>query len=431
MSAVDIAVVADDLSGAAESAAVGLMRVPRSTVLLSNTSSEARLWLTNERTCTDDVPRMATVDTHTRHLDAQTAAEAVQGVVPLLRDARLVVKKVDSLLRGNIGAEVAALSRSLGRTPVVAPSLPRLGRVVHAGVLHVDGVPLHQTGLWHLEPQSCPRSVADTMAPLPTVEVAQTVVDAGVHHVAQALEAAEAQGLVPICDADDDASLTVIAQAARQLWDRPLLVGSASMVGAALATLNPQDRQSAPEMHSSGTTEEGHLRAGSSVGAGVLVVVGSRAPSIQGQLHRLAPHAAYQLLVDPTQLLKAPEEVRRSLHGMPTHGICVVALDPSAEVEASRSRVLANALADVVAPSLGSFPAVVASGGETARALLDAVGVDRLEALVEIEPGAVATRTPEGQTFVTRPGSFGGPDSLLHITRGLLEGSATQEENHE
>lgn len=437
MSALDLAVVADDLSGATESAATGLLRVSRNIVFLSRAAGADDCDLgdgdrSRSRSRTDDAPRMATVDTHSRGLDAQGAAQEAQRAAHLARDARLVVKKVDSLLRGNIGAEVASLSRALGRTPVVAPSLPRLNRVVRAGVLHVDGVPLHRTRLWHLEPRPAPQSVAETMAPLPTTTVAQAVVDAGVAHVVRALRAAEADGLVPVCDADDDRSLAVIAQAARQAWERPLLVGSASMVRAAVATLDSASRPSPPDGRLCRPYDD---PAGAAPGpdlggaASVLVVLGTRAHSIASQLDHLASHAAYRLVVDPGQLLHAPDEVRRQLDRLPSRGMSVVALDPLAAVEASRSGPLAQALADILAPHLQRFPAVVASGGETARALLDVEGVDRLEVLGEIEPGAVASRTPRGQIFVTRPGSFGGPDSLLHITRRLLDSGATQEEN--
>jgi 4-hydroxythreonine-4-phosphate dehydrogenase len=427
MGAVDIAVIADDLSGATESAAAGLLRVSRNTVVLTGATSEPADYSDDGPDSTDDAPRMTTVDTHTRQLDARAAAEELHRAARLTRDARLVVKKVDSLLRGNVGPEVAALSRALGRTPVIAPSLPRLDRLVRGGVLRVDGVPLHQTRYWHLEPRSAPQSVAETLAPLPTTEVAQTVVDAGVAQVVRALRAAEAEGLVPVCDAADDASLAVIALAARQVWERPLLVGSASMVGAALAALDEEPCSALSEHPHPGSERADRPQLGGAARA--LVVVGTRAHSIASQLNRLAAHAAYQLIVDPDELLKAPDRVRRHLNGLPSRGLSVVALDPTAHVEASRSTPLVRALAEVVAPHLPTFPAVVATGGETARALLDAVGVARLEVLAEIEPGAVATRTPHGQIFVTRPGSFGGPDSLLHITRRLLDSGATHEEN--
>lgn len=64
-------------------------------------------------------------------------APAAQAVGRVLRTASgfAVVKKIDSLLGGNIAAEVAELTRD-GSPVIVAAGLPTLGRTV------IDGVPL-------------------------------------------------------------------------------------------------------------------------------------------------------------------------------------------------------------------------------------------------------------------------------------------------
>jgi D-threonate/D-erythronate kinase len=85
------------------------------------------------------------LDTETRHLAPPRARAHVLG---LLRDAApgLLFKKTDSTLRGNIGAELAALAdRFPGRPIHYAPAYPELGRTVRGGALLVDGVPVHLT----------------------------------------------------------------------------------------------------------------------------------------------------------------------------------------------------------------------------------------------------------------------------------------------
>jgi 4-hydroxythreonine-4-phosphate dehydrogenase len=62
---------------------------------------------------------------------------------------------------------------------------------------------------------------------------------------------------------------------------------------------------------------------------------------------------------------------------------------------------------------------LVLTGGETARRVLDALGVTQLQPVAVIHYGAVQSRAPDGRTIVTRPGSFGGPDSLVQIVRAL------------
>ncbi|MYS69560.1 4-hydroxythreonine-4-phosphate dehydrogenase, partial [Streptomyces sp. SID5926] len=69
--------------------------------------------------------------------------------------------------------------------------------------------------------------------------------------------------------------------------------------------------------------------------------------------------------------------------------------------------------------ALPGRPDLVLTGGETARRVLDAAGVTMLWPVGEIHHGAVHSRTADGRSVVTRPGSHGGPDSFLHIAAAL------------
>src|SRR3954451_552195 len=100
-------VVADDLSGAVETAAV----------------------LGFERVRLQGDAEGAVLDLDTRTLPPQEAAARVRAA------GRIDFKKIDSQLRGNIAAELAVLTG----TVIVAPALPVEGRVVRGGVLYVNG----------------------------------------------------------------------------------------------------------------------------------------------------------------------------------------------------------------------------------------------------------------------------------------------------
>ncbi|OMI34741.1 four-carbon acid sugar kinase family protein, partial [Streptomyces sparsogenes] len=123
--------VADDLSGAAETAAGLASRTTRSRVVLVGTAAAPRH------------PGEATVlDLDSRQLSAAEAARAVSAALALSPSGdTLVLKKIDSLLRGNIAAEVAALAAG-GAGVVVAPALPAAGRSVRGGVVHLGATPL-------------------------------------------------------------------------------------------------------------------------------------------------------------------------------------------------------------------------------------------------------------------------------------------------
>jgi uncharacterized protein YgbK (DUF1537 family) len=83
------------------------------------------------------------VDTETRHLEPERAAEVVKQKA---REAKLIYKKTDSALRGSIAAELGALMKAFPDRPVIyAPAYPDLGRTVKNGCLLIDGLPAHQT----------------------------------------------------------------------------------------------------------------------------------------------------------------------------------------------------------------------------------------------------------------------------------------------
>lgn len=118
-------VLADDLTGALEAAALledAVVAVQR-----------------------DPGSAAAVIDTESRHIEPQQArrrnAEWVKHI-----PAELIYKKTDSTLRGNIGAELAALPPGIIH---YAPAYPRLGRTVRVGRLYVNGTPVEETAFAH------------------------------------------------------------------------------------------------------------------------------------------------------------------------------------------------------------------------------------------------------------------------------------------
>ena len=88
--------------------------------------------------------------------------------------------------------------------------------------------------------------------------------------------------------------------------------------------------------------------------------------------------------------------------------------------------------AHAVSAALGQFiaaaerehrPDLVLTGGETARAVVDAMGITTLRPVHEIHHGAVESVTTDGRRVVTRPGSFGTADSLVAIVQYLTHRS--------
>jgi len=390
----ELAILADDLSGASEAAAAFLLRTTRIAV---------HLYTPAHGTGVASSERVLAIDTDSRRSSPVDAAARVQAALASLSGVP-VLKKVDSLLRGNLSSEVEALRGLLGAAPIVATALPVADRVVVDGVLRVGGVPLHQTRLWHAERNPAPRTVAEALAPLDTWAVPLATVRRGVDALAQSLAAAAAAGLVAVCDSESDSDLDAVYAASHRVSERPLLVGSAALAAAAARALEPDDQQPA---------------AGMPVAEAVLVVAGSAAPSLPVQLPALESSADAVLRLDPHALLRDPDAARREVAARVRGARCaVVSLDGRSGVRPDLAPRLAAALAQAVASPAADGRALVLTGGETAREVLDLLGIDRLLPVAE-RWGAVISRAG-GRLVVTRPGSFGGPTSLADLVTSLL-----------
>lgn len=413
MAARSLGIVADDLTGAAECASHVLLRVSRSEIVLADPSAGGGAGAVSAR----PDAAVVTVDTDSRRLPADAAVRAVRAAAALMADIPVVVKKVDSLLRGHVAAEVAALAQALERTPVVAVANPGLDRVVRDGVLHVGGTRLHDTDLWAVEPTAAPTRVAEALHPMPTVLVPHTVIALGEDAVAEALAAAADSGLVAVCDAVTEADLEVVYAAATRSGSPSLLVGSGALAAVAVRAL-PQ----APE-------HPVDARPGADATPvavpSVLMVLGTRATAVGAQIAQLRALASEIALLQPDELLADAGGSAARLAALTGEGAVVVALDPAARADPSRSRALTEALADAVTPVLDRYDAAFLSGGETARAVLDRLGVHSLEVVAEIETGTVVSRRPGGRLVVTRPGSFGDAGSLVRVATQLLTGSSS------
>ncbi|WP_240813308.1 four-carbon acid sugar kinase family protein [Streptomyces sp. DASNCL29] len=543
--------IADDLSGAAEVAAAVRSRTTRSRVLLLGAPGAAG-------TATTLRPRHvgeATVlDLDSRYRPAAEAAEAVREALRMSwpdGDGRggsgtpdtldtldtFVLKKIDSQLRGNVAAEIAALAEG-GARVVLAPALPIAGRVVRSGVVHIGGVPLHEGDAWRAEAVPPPTSVAQALDGLPTALIPLTTVRSSRPTLLTALRAAATAGRVAICDAETDADLDAIVGAS--LADGPgmRLVGSGGLalaVGRHLATAfsatgvpaapgatgpvapgatgslataapaapaatgpvakdtgspaatgpaTPDATGSAatavrgptvsdalgrgapdatgasalatpaaaastdgPAAPSASTAAEPDAAPPPSANTGrpVLVVVGTAEPAAVEQVRRLVEDGASHQRLPLAGLLADGPPVR--LPAL-TAAVTVVSLGaspgspgrtpsyeavplpsprpaapPSAgEAEPGSGRRLVLGLARAVRAAVAAHHGavdLVLTGGETARRVLDALAVTELDPVGQVHHGAVHLRTPDGRSVVTRPGSFGDPDSLRHIVQAL------------
>ncbi|MDE3067138.1 MAG: hypothetical protein KGJ60_06250 [Verrucomicrobiota bacterium] len=129
-----IGVIADDLTGAAEIGAVGLRHGLRAEIVRRGKPSGRA-----EVVC---------VDTDSRSCSPDEAGKRAASAARLLRSAgaRWIYKKVDSVLRGQVTAEVEAVMAQLRlNRALLLPANPSLGRVIRDGQYFVRGKPIHRT----------------------------------------------------------------------------------------------------------------------------------------------------------------------------------------------------------------------------------------------------------------------------------------------
>ncbi|WP_029112075.1 4-hydroxythreonine-4-phosphate dehydrogenase PdxA [Mycobacterium sp. URHB0044] len=376
-----VMVLADDLSGAAESASVFLGRQVPLTLHLDTAADQAGVTVT---------------DLNTRALNAPDAQRILRSALAGLPTDAILVKKIDSLLRGAVGAEVGVLA---DRGPViVAAALPVLDRVVERGVLHVNGVPLHRTRAWAAEPTLPPHTIAELFGDRPTAMI-PTGGD-----LADAVSKAVANGEIAICDATTDADLDAVVRVSRSIRDAQL-VGTAALAAAVARTLpagTPESADRPPSRH-------------------VLTVVGTAEPIAAEQSSRLVALGFHHLVLDADALLSETADPAVLSHAL-DQGHVLITL--RGNVAPARARALSAALGRFVAAGQGRHrPDLVLTGGETARAVVDAVGLTTLHPIGEVHHGAVVCLASDGRSIVTRPGSFGDATSLTAIAGYLLAGN--------
>ncbi len=385
-----VTIIADDLSGACDAGALFAGRGPVG-VFVAPRLPDARR-------------PAAAVDTESRTLAPPDAAARVRrsaaGLEDRLRGGRLF-KKIDSTIRGNVAAELDALMTATGATTaLVCPAFPAQGRTVVHGLLSVHGIPAHE-GAAGRDPdypgassdlvEIFSRDSRRPVSLLPLKEIRGPLED-----LARAL--AERGGVV-VADAEVDTDLDALARAA---LGHPgiLLGGSAGLARGAASAWGYT--APAPTLPAPG---------------GWLVLAGSRHPATRAQIDALETAGAAGVRLGGRREPDLAKVVSAIRAGRPAFVSSDDAAEGTREDIASR---LAGAATRVFSEA---SPAVFAvTGGETAHAVMRALGARRLEL-----DGAPASGLALGRLVVneastlpilTKAGGFGPPELFVALAMG-------------
>lgn len=402
-----LGVLADDFSGAAEVAGLAV---------------EAGLTARLQTHAAPALPRpdLVVIDTDTRSLPADEAARVAVAALSLLRRAGVerVFKKVDSVLRGPVAAELGALRDAGGYHHVVLlPANPSRARVIRHGRYRVDGVPLHEAVF-----------AADPEHPVRTDSVAAILAAAGPDLAFASDPLAErAAGRILVAEAESAAD---VERWAGRLGPEALPAGAADFFRAWLARVAPAPGAPA--------RVGGPLPPGTAAHRfGDLFVCGSAAAWSAGRAVDCARHGIpivrLPLAPDPHDPAWAAvaaataADVAARLRMTGRAMLAIAGDEPGAaralEADGWTPRLRVERLADVVDRLLAAGRPVGApadrpridrmfvEGGMTAAAVARRLGWTTFTALPQLAPGItpLAVVGCDAPLFVPKPGSYPWP----------------------
>jgi uncharacterized protein YgbK (DUF1537 family) len=401
-------ILADDLTGAADAAIAFARRGARTEVT----------W--GERFASDfaETAILAYDCDSRRSRAAEAGAKHAEAAARFLGGAPAVLyKKIDSTLRGQPAAEIAALCNVLQVSGepafgIFAPANPALGRTTRDGRVFVHGEPLESTETWHREHSYPSADLVGILATasLRAIKLPLAEVRAGGAalrgSLAAAAESASAHpaGTILVCDAETAEDLARIVTAAREQGRSRFFIGTAGLANALAESLPLNVRR--------------YAIAASRHGA--LIVVGSLAGSSRAAARALAASSGVRHVQFSAPMLLGGDAGARTRMGLDIRAALergtdvLVEMPRDEEPDLSIGPALVRSLATSLSPALPRMSGLIATGGETAAALLRQCYVRQIRLVDEIEAGT-SLGLMVGETarpLITKPGAFGDANSL-------------------
>jgi uncharacterized protein YgbK (DUF1537 family) len=381
-----IAVIADDLTGAAEIAGLGWRHGLRAEIL--------------ERSAAPSDAELVVYDADTRNCPAAVARRRVAAITRRLRERKpeWIYKKVDSVLRGNVLVEIEAMRQILGcERCLLAPANPAARRVIKRGKYYVRGLPIHQTDFRH-DPAH-PRRSANVKALL-----------GATRQPLLTLRTPEARQLPAGIVVGEAASVADVRRWAARVDEHTLSAGGADFFTALLA------------QHGFKPLKSRTPRSRPVTGA-TLFVSGSLAESSIGFLDACRARE-WPVLLMPYELFAGGRHLRshqavwaqRVVDALKRHRHVAIGIGQPTLPGRREGMRLGKQLTETVSRVLAKVrpDRVCVEGGSTAARLLNQLGWTRLAVDCEFTTGVTGVRPVgrKGILLVFKPGSYTWPASL-------------------
>lgn len=364
---IPITVLADDLTGAAEIAGI-----------LRRFGFEPHLFRTPDRA---SARTTCVIDTDSRLLTPAAAAARVAEALRGIEIPQRVFKKIDSLLRGPVGAEIdAALDATSMRTALVLAQNPSRGRCVTGGLYIVDGVPLHQTP-FRADPEY-PRHTDQVVQYVRSVRRKVLIRDPGDAIIAGAINVVSAASLAEV-----DAWVSAL--------DPTILpVGAADLLTSFVRRTGLPERTDPPI----------------AFGTPRLIVAGSASAYA-----RSLPPKARQLGIPAIAMCEDELEwTARLVSALGSSGIVLMHVGREVTGGLAVAERIQVRIAQCVAQVVRAFGTadLLVDGGATASAVIRELGWRELIVRAEVSPGVVALQSESPTRLTIKPGSYAWPDAV-------------------
>lgn len=373
------------------------------------------------------------INTITRGLPPAAAFDILSALLKSFDPKRfpILYKKIDSTLRGNIGAEIDAI---LAETELplcfLAPSYPEQNRFLKAGIMMVGDKPVALTeAATDAATPVRESNVANLLARQTSLSIGRmdwTDVASGKEALRRAVERERKAGRRIIAfDAVSRQDLATIAEVALSMETVPLLAGSAGLAGEVSRILAPARINA----------ESGRQRTFRHV----LIIGGSASAVTHAQLQRLHDGGlpSFELpknLVsgDGGTEIEGRRKLARLLGSALAGGSVVFRTfaerwtgDGAVPIPQRITRVMAGVTLEAlreIGVDAGNL-ALILTGGDTALSVLQFLDYQGIELEGELLDGIVRGNLRggpwDGLTVVTKAGAFGKEDALVRIVERL------------
>jgi uncharacterized protein YgbK (DUF1537 family) len=420
-------IIADDLTGANDTAIQFVKYGMSALVFTDSMFCESSVFTAYD---------VLSFNSDTRGMSPNEAYKEVRNLIQRLGTARLekiFYKKIDSVLRGNPGHELAAVMDELEiPLAIVAPSFPANRSIVEDGMLKSGRAGQAAINAVKIFADSMDKKVDN----IPLQIIRQGCVHTAEYVLTQNNNAAQ----VFVADAVTDEDLQVLSRFSSAVGKPFIFAGSAAFANQIAHNIEKKQTEiKRPLSHKLYTS--------------ALVVAGTRQGETAAQIVALSDTLSVPVIRFKVDLVEkgkseeaialAFEEAARFMKSKPS--LCIVAVESMFKSEIQEGNVAWNkadndAANNAVSEALGSlavkladsfrFSALITTGGDTTLKICKRLGATGIEPLAEICPGIpigkIIGGICENRYIITKSGRFGNKDTLVEIIK-YIDDSETEE----